>query len=116
VASLEVIVQGESEPLRDYIKRFNKEVVHVRGADENMKKYLITRGLCEGTNVKKAVRLDRPETYNQLLTIMKTYIRYEDEVYIDSLNKAMKDQPAAESSKKPFHEKKKEGKLLLKSP
>ena len=37
VASLEAIVQGRSEPLRDYIEMFNKEVVQVRGADENMK-------------------------------------------------------------------------------
>jgi len=109
VASLEAIVQGRSEPLRDYIERFNKEFVQVRGVDENMKQYLITRGLREGTNVKKVVCLDRLETYNQLLAIVKTYIRYEEEVCADSLNKAKKEEPAAESSKKPFHEKKKEG-------
>jgi hypothetical protein len=39
VASLEVFVQGRSEPLRDYIERFNKEVVQVRGANETMKLY-----------------------------------------------------------------------------
>jgi hypothetical protein len=37
VASLEAIVRGKSEPLRDYIERFNKEGIQVRGADENMK-------------------------------------------------------------------------------
>jgi len=37
VASLEAIVQGKSEPLRDYIERFNKEAAQVRVADENMK-------------------------------------------------------------------------------
>jgi len=31
----------------------------VRGADETMKKYLITKGLREGTDVKKVVCLDR---------------------------------------------------------
>jgi len=41
---------------------------------------------------------------------VKTFIRYEEEVYADSLNKARKEEPAAESSRKPFHEKKKEGK------
>ena len=52
VASLEAIVQGKSEPLRDYIKRFHKE------ADENMKRYLIIKGLHEGTDVKKSVHLN----------------------------------------------------------
>jgi len=62
VSFLEAIVQGRCEPLRDYIERFNKEVVQVRGADENMKQYLITRGLYEGTDVKKAIRLVLPKT------------------------------------------------------
>jgi hypothetical protein len=77
--------------------------VQVRGADENMKQYLITRGLREGKNVKKVVRLDRPETYIKLLAIVKTYICYEEEVYADNLNKARKEEPVAESSRKPFH-------------
>lgn len=71
VASLEAIVQGRSEPLRDYIEKFNKEAVQVRGADENMKQYLITTGLRKGTDVKKVVRLDRLETYNQLLALVR---------------------------------------------
>jgi hypothetical protein len=74
VASLEAIVQEKSEPLRDYIERFNKEVVQVQGADETMKRYLIAKGLREGTDVKKAVRLDRPRTLNEFLVIAKIYI------------------------------------------
>jgi len=76
-----------------------------------MKRYLITKGLREGTDVKKAVCFDRPETYNHLLAIVNTYIRYEEEVYADNLNKVKKEEPAAESSKKPFHDKKREGKV-----
>jgi hypothetical protein len=110
VVSLEAIVRGKSEPLRDYIERFNKEVVQVRGADENMKQYLITRGLHKGIDVKKVVRLDRPGTYIKLLEIVKSYIRYDEEVYADNLNKSRKEEPAAKPSKKPFHDKKKEGK------
>ena len=111
VASLEAIVEGKSEPLPDYIERFNKEVVQVRGADETMKRYLIAKGLREGTDVKKAVRLDRPKTLNEFLANAKIYIRYEEELYADNLNKSKKKEPAAESSKNPFHEKKKEGKV-----
>jgi hypothetical protein len=36
-------------------------------------------------------------------------------LYADSLNKVRKEEPAAESSKKPFHEKKKEGKAAWES-
>ena len=75
-----------------------------------MKWYLITKGLRQGTDVKKEVHLDRPENYNHLLAIVKTYIKYEEKVYADNLNKIRKEEPAAESSKKPFHDKKKEGK------
>jgi hypothetical protein len=77
VASLEAIVQGKSEPLRDYIERFNKEAVQVRGADETMKRYLIAKGLREATDVKKVVRLDRPRTLNEFLAIAKIYFAYE---------------------------------------
>jgi hypothetical protein len=115
MASLEAIIRGRSEPLQDYIERFNKEAVKVRGADETMKRYLITKGLREGTDVKKAVRLDRPRTLNEFLAIAKIYIAYEEELYADSLNKSRKEEPAVESSKKPFHEKKKEGKAARES-
>jgi len=110
VVSLESTIQGKSEPLRDYIERFNKEVVQVQGADESMKKYLIAKGLRAGTKVKKAVQFDRPRTFNEFLAIAKTYIRYEEELYADSLNRNRKEEPAAESSKKSFHGKNKEGK------
>jgi hypothetical protein len=75
-----------------------------------MKRYLIAKCLCEGTDVKKAVRLDRPRTLNEFLAIAKIYIAYEEELYADNLNKSRKDEHVAEFSKKPFHEKKKEGK------
>jgi hypothetical protein len=115
VASLEAIVQGRSEPLRDYIERFNKEAVQVRGADETMKRYLIAKGLREGTYVNKAIHLDCPRTLNEFLEIAKIYIAYEEELYAGILNKSMKEEPAAESSKKPFHEKMKEGKATRES-
>ena len=55
-----------------------------------MKQYLITKGLREGTDVKKAVWLDRPRTLNKFLAIAKIYIRYEEELYADILNKSWK--------------------------
>jgi hypothetical protein len=111
VASLEGIVQGKSEPLRDYIDRFNKEAVQVRGADETMKRYLIAKGLRKGIDVKKVVRLDSPSTLNEFLAIAKIYIAYDEELYADILYKSRKEEPTADSSKKPFHDKKREGKV-----
>ena len=81
----------------------------MHGADESMKKYLIAKGLRAGTDVKKVVQLDHPRTFNEFLAIAKTYIRYEQKLYVDSLNKNRREEPTAESSKNPFHEKKKEG-------
>ena len=80
-----------------------------------MKQYLIAKGLHEGTNVKKSVRLDRSRTLNEFLAITKIYIRYEEELYADNLNKSRKEEPAVESSKKPFHKKKREGKVARES-
>lgn len=85
--------------------------MRVRGADETMKQYLIAKGLREGPNIKKVVRLDCQRILNEFLAIAKTYIRYEEELCASSLNKSRKEEPAAESSKNPFHEKKREGKV-----
>jgi hypothetical protein len=52
-----------------------------------MKLYLIAKGLREDTDIKKAVRLDRPMTLNEFLAIAKIYIAYEEELYMDRLNK-----------------------------
>jgi hypothetical protein len=112
---LKPLFKEEANPSGNYIERFNKEVVPVTGADETMKRYLIAKGLREGTDVKNVVRLDRPRTLNEFLAIAKIYIAYEEGLYADSLNKSMKEEPAAESSKKPFHGKQKEGKATLKS-
>jgi len=76
--------------------------MQVRGVEDTIKQYHITKGLREGTDVKKVVRLDRPRTLNEFLAIAK--------IYTDNLNKTRKEEPAAESSKKPFHKRKKEAK------
>jgi hypothetical protein len=80
-----------------------------------MKLYLIAKSLREETDVKKAVLLDRLRTLNEFLAIAKIYIAYEEALYVDNPNKVRKEEPAAESSKKPFHEKKKEGKTTRES-
>jgi hypothetical protein len=102
VASFKAIVQGKNEPLIDYIERFNKEVVQSRGVDKSMKRYRIAKGLRVATCMKKVVQQDLLRTLIEFLAIAKTYIRYEEELYADSLNKSRNEEPAAESPKKPF--------------
>lgn len=108
IVSLEAIVQGKNEPLLDYIECFNKEVVHVRGTDERMKKHLIEKGLRPKTNIKKAVQLDQPITINEFLRISKFYIRYKGKMYTNNLNKERKEVHQHKSSENPFYEKNKE--------
>jgi hypothetical protein len=43
--------------------------------------------------------------YRFTVSFTKIYIAYKEELYADSLNKSRNEEPAAESSKKPFHEK-----------
>jgi hypothetical protein len=74
-----------------------------------MKLYLIAKGLREETDVKKAVLLDRPRTLNEFLAIAEIYIAYKEALYAENLKKVRKEEPVDESSKKPFHEKRKKG-------
>ncbi|MCI75486.1 hypothetical protein A2U01_0096755, partial [Trifolium medium] len=53
VATLEAIIQGKDEPLRNIIERFNKEAVQVNTIDD-MKKYLLERGLRPRSDFAKA--------------------------------------------------------------
>ena len=88
VASLEAIVQGKSEPLRDYIERFNKEAVpHCEGSARRHRRQ-------EGCPPRS------PKTLNEFLAIAKIYIRYEEEVYVGNINKSRKEDSATESSKR----------------
>jgi hypothetical protein len=56
--------------------------------------------------------VDEPRSLNEFPRVVKTYIRYEEKLYDDSLNKTKKKDTQAETSKKSLQEKKKEGKPL----
>jgi hypothetical protein len=105
-------VQGKNEPLCEYIERFNKKAIQVRGADEKMKKCLIKKGLRQKTDIKKVVNIDEVRSLKEFLRVSKTYIRYEEKLYTDNLNKTRKEYPHVESCIKPLQDKKKEGKPI----
>ena len=76
-ASLEAIIQGRDESLWVYIEHFNKEIVQVSMTD-NMKKYLLERGLCPRSDFAKVVGIETPATLDSLLLKAQAYIQYEE--------------------------------------
>ncbi|XP_045791306.1 uncharacterized protein LOC123886013 [Trifolium pratense] len=77
VHALEAIYQAEDETLRNFVERFNKEAVQVETTDD-MKKYLLQRGLRPGSDFAKAVGIEKPPTWDDLLLKAQKYIDYEE--------------------------------------
>ncbi|MCI08238.1 hypothetical protein A2U01_0029314, partial [Trifolium medium] len=73
VATFDAIYQGQDESLRNYIERFNKEVVQVNTTDD-MKHYLLERGLRPHSDFAKAVGIEKPQTLDELLAKAQPYI------------------------------------------
>jgi hypothetical protein len=67
----------ENEPLRSYLERFNKEAVQV-ATNDNMKKYLIERGLRRHSNFAKAIGIEPQATLEDLLHKAQAYIACEE--------------------------------------
>ena len=63
--------------MRAYIERFNKETVQVSTTD-NMKKYLLERGLRPYIDFSKAVGIETPATLNSPLLKAQAYIQYKE--------------------------------------
>ncbi|XP_058723609.1 uncharacterized protein LOC131595302 [Vicia villosa] len=74
-ATLEAVIQGANEPLREYLDRFNKEVVQVQTTD-HMKRYLLERGLLPDSDFKKAIKIEKVCTMDALLLKDQAYIAY----------------------------------------
>lgn len=79
-----------------------------------MKKYLIKKGLRPKFDIKKVVKIDKVLSLDEFLRVAKTYIRYEEKLYADNLNKKKKrkEDPHVDAFKKPLQDKKKEGKPI----
>lgn len=72
-AFLEATIQGKEEPLRAYIKRFNKEVVQV-STTTGMKKYLLERGFRPYFDFDKAVGIETLATLDVIFLMAHAYI------------------------------------------
>ncbi|XP_058722610.1 uncharacterized protein LOC131594477 [Vicia villosa] len=76
-ATLKAIIQGANEPLREYLDRFNKEALQVQTTDQ-MKRYLLERGLLPESDFKKAIGIEKVYTMDALLLKAQAYIAYEE--------------------------------------
>ncbi|XP_058774283.1 uncharacterized protein LOC131648549 [Vicia villosa] len=87
-ASLEAIVQGPTESLRAFLDRFNREAVQVPTTEE-MKLYLLNKGLRPGSDFHKVVGIEKPRTLEDLLIKAQSYITYEERVNLLEMKKAL---------------------------
>ncbi|PNX90373.1 hypothetical protein L195_g046497, partial [Trifolium pratense] len=76
-ATLEAIVQGETEPLKSYLERFNKASVEVK-VEESTKLYLLDRGLRRDNDFAKVVGIEEPKTLDAFFEKAQKYIAYEE--------------------------------------
>ncbi|GAU34629.1 hypothetical protein TSUD_394200 [Trifolium subterraneum] len=83
-ANLEAIRQGPNETLRSYIERFNKEAVQVDVTDD-MKKCLMRKNLCDGTEFKEMVAIEKPATWDEILYKAQAYMQFEEETMADAM-------------------------------
>ncbi|CAJ2644754.1 unnamed protein product [Trifolium pratense] len=98
-AVLDAIFQADNESLRSFIERFNKEAVQVETTDD-MKKYLLQRGLRPNSDFAKAVGIEKPRTFGDLLLKSQPYIQYEEQQAADAARygRAGNSQPAPRSN------------------
>ncbi|CAJ2636298.1 unnamed protein product [Trifolium pratense] len=94
-AVLDAIFQADNESLRSFIERFNKEAVQVETTDD-MKKYLLQRGLRPNSDFARAVGIEKPRTFSDLLLKSQAYIQYEEQQAADAARygRAGNNQPA----------------------
>ncbi|MCI45778.1 hypothetical protein A2U01_0067017, partial [Trifolium medium] len=60
MASLSNIVQGKEESLRDYIERFTREAIEIKGAHDMLKCYIFEKSLRNDTKFKEKLGLKEP--------------------------------------------------------
>ncbi|MCI41201.1 hypothetical protein A2U01_0062434, partial [Trifolium medium] len=67
MASLSNIILGKEESLRDYIERFTRDAIEIKGAHDMLKCYIFEKGLKNGTKFKEKLGLKEPRDMQDLL-------------------------------------------------
>ncbi|MCI46070.1 hypothetical protein A2U01_0067310, partial [Trifolium medium] len=76
MASLSNIIQGKEESLIDYIERFTREAIEIKGAHDKLKCYIFEKGLRNDTKFKEKLSLKEPRDMQDLLSRAQNYINY----------------------------------------
>ncbi|MCI23327.1 hypothetical protein A2U01_0044506, partial [Trifolium medium] len=80
MASLSNILQGKDESLRNYIERFTREAIEVKGTNNKLKCYIFENGLRHDTKFKEKLGLKEPKDMQDLLSRAQCYINYEEKM------------------------------------
>ncbi|MCH81529.1 hypothetical protein A2U01_0002318 [Trifolium medium] len=88
MASLSNIVQGKEESLRDYIERFTREAIEVKGTNDKLKCYILEKGLKSNTKFKEKLGLKEPQNMHDLLSRAQSYINYKEKMLRDKTEKS----------------------------
>lgn len=67
IDNLELFAMEEGGPLCNFIESFNKESIQVKVDNDQMKTYLLRKGLEKGPNSKRLSCLKTPHDFNYLL-------------------------------------------------
>ncbi|CAJ2662298.1 unnamed protein product [Trifolium pratense] len=80
ITSLNNILKGKDESLRDYIERFTRKAIEVKGTNVKIKCYIFENGLRHDTKFKKKLGLKKSKDMQDLLSHAQRYINYEEKM------------------------------------
>ena len=109
------VKQGKTEPLRDFITRFNKEALEVRNLAPNMLMYFFTEGLQDGTFKDELTGFPSP-TMDDIKARADYFIRIEENSGGGSQSSNPKPDKGKSSDNTQPSSKTKEGRLNRKGP
>ncbi|MCH87871.1 hypothetical protein A2U01_0008752 [Trifolium medium] len=87
MASFSNIFQGKEESLRDYIERFTREAIEIKGTHDKLKCYIFEKVLRNDTKFKLKLGLKEPRDMQDLLSHAHNYINYEEKMLGEKVKK-----------------------------
>ncbi|MCI27736.1 hypothetical protein A2U01_0048936, partial [Trifolium medium] len=72
---------------RDYIERFTREAVEVKGEDDRLNYLIFEKGLRSETMFKEKLALKVPKIMSELLVRAHPYINYEEKLLANKVEK-----------------------------
>jgi hypothetical protein len=82
------ISQRKEESLRDYIERFTRETIEVKGTNDKLKCYIFEKGLRSDIKFKEKLHIKEQQDMHDLLSHAQNYINYEETLQGEKAEKA----------------------------